>query len=192
VEKGLLEAVQDPLSAVDLRMSPLARLRERVRTVEEALLRHEHSTDEELLAVLAGMGDEPGLTRRLTLLVYRDLEAMADFVAHVFGFGPGPLHRDEADRVMHAELYVGDGLLWLHREAPEFGLASPGTLDGSTVCMAVSVVDVEAHHERVRAAGAQIAKPPQDMPYGVREYDARDPEGGLWSFMQELEEDDDE
>jgi uncharacterized glyoxalase superfamily protein PhnB len=28
---------------------------------------------------------------------------------------------------------------------------------------------------------------PADMPYGVREYAARDSEGGLWSFMQQRE-----
>jgi len=28
-----------------------------------------------------------------------------------------------------------------------------------------------------------------DMPYGVREYAARDPEDGLWSFMTTLETD---
>jgi uncharacterized glyoxalase superfamily protein PhnB len=27
------------------------------------------------------------------------------------------------------------------------------------------------------------------MPYGVREYSVRDPEGGLWSFMQPIESD---
>ena len=36
--------------------------------------------------------------------------------------------------------------------------------------------------------GAEIAHEPADMPYGVREYGVRDPEGGLWSFMQPTEE----
>jgi MerR family transcriptional regulator, thiopeptide resistance regulator len=50
----------------------------------------------------------------------------------------------------------------------------------------VDVDDVEAHHRRTRAAGAEIAYEPTTMPYGVREYAARDREGGMWSFMQPL------
>jgi uncharacterized glyoxalase superfamily protein PhnB len=53
--------------------------------------------------------------------------------------------------------------------------------------MAVMVDDVDRHHERAVAAGAMVVSPPRDMPYGVREYSARDLEGGLWSFMTPLE-----
>lgn len=42
--------------------------------------------------------------------------------------------------------------------------------------LAVSVDDVDAHHERARATGARIVNPPVDHPYGLREYGARDPE----------------
>ena len=54
--------------------------------------------------------------------------------------------------------------------------------------MAIDVDDVEAHFQRTTAAGAEIAYEPADMPYGVREYGARDNEGGLWSFMQPIEQ----
>jgi uncharacterized glyoxalase superfamily protein PhnB len=52
--------------------------------------------------------------------------------------------------------------------------------------MAIDVDDVEAHYARTIAAGAEIAHPPKDMPYRVREYSAHDPEGRLWSCMQHL------
>lgn len=188
LEGDLLPAVHQHLAAVDEQLTRASRLRERVRAVEAALLRHTPPTDEELLAVLGGMAsDEPGFTRRLTLLVYADLEGMVDFLVGVFGLTAGPLERGDDGRVQHAELYVGDGLLWLHRESAEHGLASPRTLGAATACMAVSVDDVDATYARMRDAGAEIAYPPTDMPYGVRELGARDPEGGLWSFMQELD-----
>lgn len=53
--------------------------------------------------------------------------------------------------------------------------------------MAVMVDDVDAHHERSVARGAVILYPPVDQPDGYREYSARDPEGGLWSFMRPLD-----
>ena len=60
---------------------------------------------------------------------------------------------------------------------------SPASLGVSTHCMAVMVDDVDRHHERSVAAGATVVYPPKNMPYGFREYGARDLEGGLWSFM---------
>jgi len=41
----------------------------------------------------------------------------------------------------------------------------------------------------VASAGAEIAYPPINQPYGYREYSARDLEGHFWSFQQPLEED---
>jgi len=46
----------------------------------------------------------------------------------------------------------------------------------------VYVEDVDAHHARARAAGAEIVRPLQDTDYGSREYSVRDLEGHLWSF----------
>src|SRR5215207_8658269 len=51
--------------------------------------------------------------------------------------------------------------------------------------------DVDAHHARAVAAGADVVGQPRDEGYGYREYDARDLEGGLWSFMSPVEGDDD-
>jgi uncharacterized glyoxalase superfamily protein PhnB len=44
------------------------------------------------------------------------------------------------------------------------------------------VPDPDAHHDRAKAAGAQIVRELADQDYGSREYRARDPEGNLWSF----------
>lgn len=185
----LLEVVRRHLAGIDERIAHLARVREHVRSAEDTLMREGTPTDEELLSLLAGVGGhEPALTRRLTLLVYRDLAAAADHLVSTFGFTAGPMARDDSGTVVHAEVHAGDGVVWMHRELPEQGLASPATLGGATACMAVSVDDVTAHHARSLAAGAEIAYPPTHMPYGVLEYGARDPEGVLWSFMEDIDE----
>lgn len=44
------------------------------------------------------------------------------------------------------------------------------------------VAEVDAHHERAKAAGAEIVLPLADMDYGSREYSVRDCEGHLWGF----------
>lgn len=185
----LLALTSGHLSELDRRIGDATRQRERVRAVEERLMSGQAPTDVELIGVLAGLGDpEAAITRRLTLLVYRDIEAAQRYLVDVFGFARGELARDPDGRVVHGEVYAGDGLIWLHREAEEFALASPATLGRATHCMAVHVDDLDAHFERVRDGGAEIVYEPTLMPYGVREYGARDNECGLWSFMQRLEE----
>ncbi|QIG42284.1 MerR family transcriptional regulator [Nocardioides anomalus] len=181
-DADLLTAARRHLRELDDVLADTARQRERVRTVEARLLRGEQPHPSELLDLLAGLGDgdEPFAVRRLTLLVYRDVLAAHAFLVEVFGFAPGPASEE------HAEVFVGDGVVWLHHESLDYGLLSPVTSGSASHCMAVDVDDVEAHHARTSAAGAEIAYPPTTMPYGVREYAARDREGGLWSFMQPL------
>ena len=143
---------------------------------------------EDLLHILEDMTmTDTIVRRRLSILVYQDLEEAFAFLVRVFGLGPGTLTRDEAGRVVHGELEAGDGAVWLHPESPEFGLASPRTLGATTSTMAVMVDDVDAHHRHAAQEGASIDYEPVDQPYGFREYSARDSEGGLWSFMRQLD-----
>jgi uncharacterized glyoxalase superfamily protein PhnB len=68
--------------------------------------------------------------------------------------------------VVHGELHVGDGVIWMHPPSAEYRLTSPTTLGTSTHCMAVMVDDVDRHHERAVAAVATVVFPPRDMAYG--------------------------
>lgn len=173
---------------LDARLAELARMRERVRAVEDLLLRGDRPGDQALLDLLSGLtADEPALTRRITLLVYRDISAGHAYLVDVLGLAAGPISYD-GDRAVHGEVYAGDGVVWLHPEAPEHRMASPSTTGMVTASIAVVIDDVDAHHSRVAATGATINYPPTDMPYGVREYSVRDPEGHLWSFQTPLTE----
>ena len=186
----LRELTRRHLADLDERIAGLARQRERVRAMEDRLLGGTSPGDEVLLDLLSGLGgDELVPTRRITLLVYRDIAAAHAWLVDVLGFGAGELTlaEDGSGRAVHGEVYVGDGVVWLHREAPEHRMLSPLATDGNlTASFAVDVDDVDAHHERVAAAGASIDYPPVDQPYGVREYSVRDPEGHLWSFHTPL------
>lgn len=175
------------LADLDARLAGLARQRERVRSVEDRLLAGGQPAAPALLDLLRGMPDDETVpTRRITLLVYRDIAAAHDWLVRVFALAPGTLSTD-GERVVHGEIHVGDGVVWLHREAPEHQMFSPLSTDGAiTASLAVAVPDVDAHHERAAAAGAGIDYPPVDQPYGYREYSARDLEGHLWSFQTAL------
>ena len=56
---------------------------------------------------------ENTINRRISILVYDDIEAAHDYLIRVFGFGPGELTRDPDGNVVHAEIEAGDGEFWL-------------------------------------------------------------------------------
>lgn len=183
----LANTITRHIEQVDQRLAALGRHRERMITLREELST-DSPTDEELLDTLHELAQiDHGLAQRLTLLVYNDIEAVHDHLVAVFGFGPGAITRDESGTVIHGEMHVGDGVIWMHPPSDEYRLASPATLGASTHCMAVMVDDVDLHYEKALAAGATAVYAPRDMAYGVREYAARDLEGGLWSFMTPLD-----
>ncbi len=142
---------------------------------------------DELLALMEDVTmPNTDVQRRVALLVYSDVEAAFDHLIRVFGLGPGHLVRNDDGEVVHGELHAGDGVLWLHPETRDFGLASPRAVGAATACMAIMVDDVDAHFRQAVEHGATIVYEPVDQPYGYREYSARDLEGHLWSFMKPL------
>ncbi len=180
------------LDGLERRLDTEARLRTRLRQLLSSLTSSdgdgdEHTT-EELLTILEDMTMlDTAVQRRISILVYADLDDAHEYLTRVFALGPGEITRDDDGNAVHAELHAGDGLIWLHPEAPDYGLASPRTLGSATASVAVMVDDVDEHHRHAVANGAEIVYPPVDQPYGYREYSARDNEGALWSFMKPLD-----
>jgi len=46
----------------------------------------------------------------------------------------------------------------------------------------IGVEDVDAHHNRVAAAGAEIIEPIWDAPWGLRQFSVLDPDGNVTTF----------
>jgi len=83
-------------------------------------------------------------------------------------------------RLGHAELRLGDSLIMLSDEFPEFGGKAPEALGGSPVSIHLYVEDVDAFVKRAVAAGARVLKPVADQFYGDRSGQLEDPYGHLW------------
>ncbi len=110
-------------------------------------------------------------------LKYDDAPAAIDFLTNAFGAERHAVYAADNDTVAHAELRFGNGLVMLGSARPD-DAASRGR--GGGIYIVVS--DVDAHHERARAAEAKITRAPHDTDYGSREYAAQDTEGNVWSF----------
>jgi len=83
-------------------------------------------------------------------------------------------------RVGHAEIRLGDSIVMLSDEFPEFGGKAPEALGGSPVSIHLYVEDVDAFFKRAVTAGARELKPVMDQFYGDRSGQLEDPFGHLW------------
>lgn len=126
------------------------------------------------------------INRLIPLLVCADISAEHDFLVEAFGFVSGGIHRTPEGQAVHAEVQSGELVIWLHRVAADLNLASPNSLPAASSGLVVHVSDVDAHYAHAKARGAILDSGPQDMPYGEREYGARDPEGHRWWFATPL------
>lgn len=83
-------------------------------------------------------------------------------------------------RVGHAEIRLGDSVIMLADEFPEYGGKAPEALGGSPISIHLYVEDVDAFVKRAVAAGARERKPVMDQFYGDRSGQLEDPFGHLW------------
>jgi uncharacterized glyoxalase superfamily protein PhnB len=110
---------------------------------------------------------------------FRDARAGMDFLERAFGFERKHVYDAEDGTVQHAELALGDGIVMLGDTETDFAKIAPPPGSG---CVYIAVDDVDALHDRAKAAGAEIVMGPKDQDHGSRDFTARDPEGNLWSF----------
>jgi PhnB protein len=105
-------------------------------------------------------------------------------------FGAKELHRQDADdgkRLLHAALRVNRGVFMLCDDFPEWkGRAStPEAFGGSPVTLHLELkkpADVDKLVETARQHGATVTSEPQDMFWGDRYAQIRDPYGHNWSI----------
>ena len=91
-------------------------------------------------------------------------------------------------KVGHAEIKIGDSIIMLADEFPEWGNRSPQSLGGSTVGLCLYVKDVDSVFARAVAAGAQVSKPVEDQFYGDRSGTVTDPFGHVWTIATHTED----
>src|SRR5260221_513325 len=84
---------------------------------------------------------------------------------------------DPSGHIGHAELKIGDGMIFLSDESPAFGALSPLTVGGTPVKLHLYVADADKTIARAAKAGATVLRPAQDQFYGDRSGMISDPFG---------------
>jgi len=85
-------------------------------------------------------------------------------------------------KLMHASVRIGDSVVMLNEEMPEWGAFGPKSLKGSAVTIHLYVENADAVFEQAVAAGAKITMPLDDMFWGDRYGKVEDPFGHQWSI----------
>jgi len=127
--------------------------------------------------------NEPAVaTPRPAALPYLSVGNAREAIAwYVDTFGAsliGDMYEMDDGRIGHAELAIGDGVLYLADEYPELGLKAPSP-QATSVSLMLPVPDTDAVLERARERGAQVQREPYEN-YGSRSATVVDPFGHRW------------
>ena len=83
---------------------------------------------------------------------------------------------------------IGNSVLMLSDEHPDFGALAPPTIGGSPVKFHITVDDADAFTAQAVAAGATLLRPLEDQFYGMRSGMVADPFGHSWFIAAPLED----
>ena len=122
-------------------------------------------------------------------LCYDNAAAAIEFYKKAFGAEETMRLVEPGGKVGHAELKIGDFMIMLSDEYPDYDAVSPRTLGGSPVKLHLLVEDVDTFAAHAVSVGATIVRPIQDQFYGHRTGHLKDPFGYTWvigTFQKEV------
>ena len=119
-------------------------------------------------------------------LVCADAGAAIDFYKKAFNATemhrmPGP-----DGKLMHGCIKIGDSMVFLVDEMPQWGALGPKALKGSPVTIHLQVEDIDVFTKRATDAGAKVTMPVADMFWGDRYGQIEDPFGHRWSVATHI------
>ena len=130
-----------------------------------------------------------GYHRVTAHLTVREASKMIEFYKQAFGAeekrrASGP----DGKSIMHAELRIGDSVVFLNDEFPEMGALSPLAMNGTAVTLHLFVEDADKQFQQALSAGAEVVMPLADQFWGDRYGIVIDPSGHHWSIGSHMED----
>ncbi|MBX3232627.1 MAG: VOC family protein [Labilithrix sp.] len=123
------------------------------------------------------MTERPLLTPRL---VVRDAAGAIAYYTATLGARELERYADDRGHVVHAALALGNAVIALTDEAPEWNNCAPPSLGGSPVILNLEVDDPDEVARKMVAGGGRVIFEVSDQFYGHREGRVQDPFGHLW------------
>ena len=123
-------------------------------------------------------------------IVHKEAKKAIDFYKKAFGAEVMMIMPNPDGRVMHAEIKIGDSVIFVSDEFPEWApdTKSPQSLGAVTGTLFLYVQDTDAAFKRAVDAGAKPLMPPADMFWGDRFGKVVDPFGHHWGMATHKED----
>ena len=111
-----------------------------------------------------------------------------EFYKQAFGAIELDRHADPGGKIVNADIKIGDSIISLAEESPEWGNCGPQSLGGATTIITLNVEDADAIWNQAMSAGAKMIFPIEDQFYGFRQGRLEDPFGHLWIISTQIED----
>lgn len=121
-------------------------------------------------------------------LTVRNAAKAIEFYKQAFGAKERGVMKGPDGKVMHAEIQIGDSVVMLADEFPEFGAVSPEATGNSSSGLHIYVNNVDEAFARAVKAGAQTEMPVADQFWGDRYGKLKDPFGHKWSIATHVKD----
>jgi PhnB protein len=118
------------------------------------------------------------------VLAVEDAAAAIAWYKRAFGAAERDRRLTPEGKVVHAELALGGGRVYLVDVLPGAAADHPTSLGGTTVRLHLHVEKVDRTWARAVSEGAAVAIPLADQPWGERFGVLRDPFGHVWSMSR--------
>jgi PhnB protein len=121
-------------------------------------------------------------------LTVKNGEQAIEFYKKAFGAEAVRVTKGPDGTLMHADLRIGDSMLMLNDEFPDWKVLGPQALGGTPVTVHLYVQDADAAWKRAVDAGCSVKMPLQDQFWGDRYGQLVDPFGHQWSIATHIED----
>jgi PhnB protein len=121
-------------------------------------------------------------------LIVSNAARALEFYHKAFGASEVMRFADPKGKVGHAEIRIGDSIIMLADEYPEYGFRSPQSYGGTPVSILLYMENVDDAARRAVEAGAVEMRAVKDQFYGDRSGTFADPFGHVWTLATHTED----
>lgn len=121
-------------------------------------------------------------------IVVKDATTAIKFYEAAFGATAREVSHTPDGKVMNAQLVIGDSVLMINDEFPDYGVFGPKEGEKVPVTLHIRSHTIEADFARAVEAGATVTMPLENQFWGDRYGQVKDPFGHNWSMGQPIAE----
>jgi len=126
------------------------------------------------------MKPEPASASLSVSLCFKNAAGAIEYYKEAFGAEEIMRLAEPSGKIGHAEIKIGEALIMMSDEYPEYAALSPQTIGGSPIKLHLSVPDVDSFVAKAVRFGANVVRPVEDQFYGARSGHIADPFGYTW------------